>query len=479
MGMEQTHYLNVNENQCGMCMPLGAILALKGVEGSMVIIHGSQGCSTYMRRHIAEHFNEPIDAASSSLNEKGTIYGGEASLRKGLDNSIKLYNPKVVGILTTCLAETIGEDIDRIAADYLEEKGLVDLPVVTVSTPGYGNSHFEGYFLAMKRIVAELVRKSVRHKGINVIVPNISPADIREIKRILNMMKVSYILLPDFSDTLDRAFERPYRKVPAGGTKLADIAGMGGAQATIQMGVTVDEAISPGRHLESTFGMPLYNVPVPIGVENTDLFVNLLKRLTGNPVPESLERERGRLIDCMIDSHKYNAYGKCVVFGDPENVYAVACACLENGINPAVTATGGRGGKLADLLKTRLTGAGSNTQILCETDFSQIREKCREMEVYIAVGHSGGRYLTEREGIPLVRYGFPIHDRVGGQRLLSVGYTGTAMLLDRITNTLLENKYKNYRKNMYQQFYYGTIKPAGKCRGEKNELHLQSGAKRE
>jgi len=479
MRMEQTHCLSVNENQCSMCMPMGAILAFKGVEGSMAIIHGSQGCSTYMRRHIAEHFNEPIDVASSSLNEKGTIYGGEANLRKGLDNAIKLYNPKVVGILTTCLAETIGEDIDRMAADYLEEKGLVDLPVVTVSTPGYGNSHFEGYFLAVKRIVAELVRQSVRHKGINIIVPNISPADIREIKRILKMMRVSYILLPDFSDTLDRALERPYRKMPAGGTKLADIAGMGGAQATIQMGVTVDEAISPGHYLESVFGVPLYNVPVPIGVQNTDLFVSLLKKLTGNPVPGSLEQERGRLLDCMVDSHKYNAYGKSVVFGDPENVYAVACTCLENGISPVVTATGGKGGKLADLLKTRLPDARPSAQVLCETDFSRIREKSREMEANIAIGHSGGRYLTEREGIPLVRYGFPIHDRVGGQRLLSVGYTGTAMLLDRITNTLLENKYRNYRRNIYQQFYYGTIKPAGKGRGEKNELRLQPGAKRE
>ncbi|OPX83472.1 MAG: Nitrogenase molybdenum-iron protein beta chain [Pelotomaculum sp. PtaB.Bin104] len=255
---------------------------------------------------------------------------------------------------------------------------------------------------------------------------------------------------------------------------------MAGAQATIQMGVTVDEVISPGHYLESTFGVPLYNVPVPIGVENTDLFVNLLKRLTGNPVPESLERERGRLIDCMIDSHKYNAQGKCVVFGDPENIYAVACACLENGITPVVTATGGRGGKLAGLLKNRLAKAGcSNAQVLCETDFSRIREKSREMEANIAIGHSGGRYLTEREGIPLVRYGFPIHDRVGGQRLLSVGYAGTAMLLDRITNTLLENKYKNYRRNIYQQFYYGTIKPAGRGRGEKNELRLQPGARRE
>lgn len=437
-----------------MCMPMGGILPFKGVEQSMVIIHGSQGCSTYMRRHIAEHFNEPIDVASSSLNEKGTIYGGESSLKKGLDNVLKVYHPKLVGIITTCLAETIGEDIDRIAADYLREKGLgEELALVTVSTPGYGGMHFEGYFLALRRIVARLARRAEKHAKINIIVPNISPADIREIKRILDLMQTGYTLLPDFSDTLDRPFARPYQKAPEGGTKLEDIAGMPGAAATIQFGVTVDETSSPGRYLEEEFGVPLYQLPLPMGIESTDLFLKTLQELTGRRVPESLVRERGRLLDCMIDSHKYNFQGKSVVFGEPENVYAVVRTCLENGIHPAVVATGSKNNKLGDLLKGRLDASGEQACILSETDFALIREKSREAGANIAIGHSDGRYLTEREGIPLVRLGFPIHDRVGGQRLLSVGYAGTTMFLDRVTNTLLERKYRNYRERMYQKFY--------------------------
>lgn len=457
MHKETANYRNVNENPCHMCMPMGAILPFKGVEQSMVIIHGSQGCSTYMRRHIAEHFNEPVDVASSSLNEKGTIYGGEASLKKGLDNLIKLYNPGLIGVLTTCLAETIGEDIERITSDYLKERGLEDFPLVTVSTPGYGGTHTDGYFLAVKRMVARLAKKTKRHSRINVIVPNLSPADIREIKRILCLLKVEFTLFPDFSDTLDRPFERPYKKIPEGGTKLADIVEMPGAAATIQMGVTVDDNISPGRYLETEFGVPLYNLPVPIGLENTDLFIRVLKELTGNAVPESLERERGRLLDCMIDSHKYNFQARSVVFGEPENVYAIVKTCMENGVYPVVVATGAKSGKLTDLLKTQLNGLYKEAHILDETDFSQIREQSVRMGANIAIGHSDGRFLTEREGIPLVRHGFPIHDRVGGQRLLSVGYVGTTMFLDRITNTLLENKYRNYRSSMYQRFYKSTV----------------------
>ena len=111
--------MNLTVNPCKMCMPMGVCNALYGIRGCMTILHGSQGCSTYIRRHMATHYNEPIDIASSSLTEEGTVYGGENNLIKGLENLIKLYNPEVIGIATTCLAETIGEDVDRLSQDIL------------------------------------------------------------------------------------------------------------------------------------------------------------------------------------------------------------------------------------------------------------------------------------------------------------------------------------------------------------------------
>ncbi|AEG61651.1 nitrogenase component 1 [Desulforamulus ruminis] len=445
--------VNVNENPCNMCMPMGGILPFKGVEQAMVIIHGSQGCATYMRRHMAEHFNEPIDVASSSLNEKGTIYGGEKNLKQGLDNVMRAYRPELIGVLTTCLAETIGEDIDRMAQDYLKERDLADFPVVPVSTPGYGGTHAEGYWVTAKKIVEKLACKSEPQNKINVIIPNISPADIREIKRLLQLMGVEYTLFPDFSDTLDRPYRRPYQKMAPGGTRLADIAAMPGARATIQMGMTVEENVSPGKFLQDQFGVPLYNLPIPMGVESTDLFIHLLSVLTGNSIPESLGMERGRLLDCMIDSHKYNFQGRSVIFGEPENVYAVAKTCMENGVYPVVAASGSKNPKWVELLKELFADSPEPVAILNEADFTAVRNKSRELQANIAIGHSDGRYLTEKEGIPLVRMGFPIHDRTGGQRLLSVGYAGTTQFLDRITNTLLENKHKNYRKSMFEKFY--------------------------
>jgi nitrogenase molybdenum-iron protein NifN len=444
---------SVSENPCHMCMPIGGILPLKGVEGAMVLIHGSQGCSTYMRRTIAEHFNEPIDVASSALNEKGTVYGGEANLKKALDNIRKVYEPKLVGVLTTCLAETIGEDVERLAAEYLAERGLDDLVIVPVPTPGYGGSQADGYYLALRQIVATLAAPAPRHGRINVIAANVSPADLREIKRLLAAMGVEYTLLPDFADTLDRPYADTYTKMAPGGTPLAAIRAMSGAAATVELGATVPPALSPGQLLADEYGVPLYRLPLPIGLAGNDAFFRALRDITGRKVPASILAERGRLLDAMVDSHKHNAAGRSVIFGEPELVYAVTAVCLENGVWPVVVAAGGMTAEAEELFRAALAASPEPCQCLAATDFTEIRRYSAAGGANIAIGPSDGRYLTEREGIPLVRLGFPILDRVGGQRILSVGYSGTALLLDRLTNTLLDAKHHSYRAKLYDEFY--------------------------
>ncbi len=435
----------VNENQCQMCMPLGGVIAFKGIENAMVISHGSQGCSTYMRLANVEHFNEPVDIASSSLNEKQTIYGGEANLKKAIDNVLRVYNPKVIGVLTTCLSETMGEDLDRIVATYIQERQIEDVDIVPVPTPSYSGSHTEGFWAATRGIIAHFAKPTEKHTRINLIIPHISPADIRGIKRILGLMDVEYTLVPDYSLTLDRPYGGRYQKIPPGGTKTEEITRMPGAPLTIQFGLTCPDALSPGRFLEEQFGVPLINLPLPMGIEATDQFVETLQGLTSGTVPDQLTLERGWLLDAMADSHKYNAVGRPVIYGEPEIVYALVRTVTANGAPPVVIASGTKNSKLAGLLVPVLAEVDDKPILLEETDFAAIEEAAAGAGVNVAVGHSGGKFLTESRGIPVVRVGFPIHDRTGGQRILSVGYAGTLAFLDRFTNTLLEAKYASYR----------------------------------
>ncbi|MFA4877839.1 MAG: nitrogenase component 1 [Methanoregula sp.] len=441
----------VNENQCQQCMPLGGVIAFRGIAGAMALIHGSQGCSTYMRLTCVNHFNEPVDIASSSLNEKQTIHGGEANLKRALDNIRRVYAPSVIGVLTTCLAETMGEDLDRIIRDYRNGQVTGCPDIIPVPTPSYSGSHTEGYWAATKAIIAHYARPSEPHGRINVIVPHISPADIREIRRIFSLMGLDCTIIPDYSLTLDRPFAGRYQKIPEGGTKPEEIAAMPGAPITIQFGVTCPDNLSPGLWLGQEHGVPLVTLPLPVGIGATDQLLTLLEKISGHSRPESLVNERGWLLDAMADAHKHNADGRAVIYGEPELVYALTRTCCENGIAPVVIASGTRTSRLFASLDPLLTDTDEQPAIMEEADFAAIETAALAAGANIAIGHSGGKFFTERHGIPVIRTGFPIHDRVGGQRILSVGYAGTLALLDRITNTLLSEKYGSYRRLRHEE----------------------------
>ena len=56
------------------------------------------------------------------------------------------------------------------------------------------------------------------------------------------------------------------------------------------------------------------------------------------------------------------------------------------------------------------------------------------------MGNSKAYYIAREMELPIIRCGFPIHDRIGGQRIKHVGYAGTQELFDKIVNALIEYK---------------------------------------
>ena len=76
-------------------------------------------------------------------------------------------------------------------------------------------------------------------------------------------------------------------------------------------------------------------------------------------------------------------------------------------------------------------------------DFAETAELAPELKPDFLIGSSKGYQTARSLGVPLVRVGFPIHDRIGGQRVLHLGYRGAQELYDRIINALLEVKQGN------------------------------------
>ena len=64
-------------------------------------------------------------------------------------------------------------------------------------------------------------------------------------------------------------------------------------------------------------------------------------------------------------------------------------------------------------------------------------ELAKSAQADLVVGNSKGYKLSQELGVPLVRVGFPVHDRFGAARLLHVGYRGAQQLFDRIVNAII------------------------------------------
>jgi len=432
---------------------MGASGVFRGIEKCMIVMHGSQGCSTYIRRHMATHYNEPIDIASSSLNEKGTVMGGSSNLKQALRNVVKVYKPKVIGIPTTCLAETIGENTEQIVKEFLREEKISELDCITVSTPGYGGSQYTGHYLTAKKVIEHFALNGGHNKRINVITGSMSPGDMRHIKEILDEFRLKYVMFPDISETLDGGYHTEYTKIPFGGTKISDLKEMGKSVATLEFGKFSDAEISPAQYLKSMFGVPLYRLPLPIGLKNTDLLIKSLCEITSTNIPKKVESDRARYLDAMIDSHKYNSQAKIAIFGDPELVYATIALSLENGMSPCIAASGPANKKITPELEKLASEYKKKFTILEDTDYQKIAEVVSTHNANLLVGPSDGAFMTEKYGIPLVRMGFPVHDRIGSQRKVYVGYIGSMNLIDELTNTLLASKQVLYRRSMLKKYH--------------------------
>jgi nitrogenase molybdenum-iron protein NifN len=435
-------------NACKLCKPLGACLAFRGIEGAVPFLHGSQGCATYMRRYIISHFREPMDIASSSLGEKDAVYGGGANLKQGLHNVMTKYGARLIGVATTCLTETIGDDVPFLVRKFRQDKkGRERLPeIVTVSTPSYGGTHMEGFHAAVKAVVEQVARAGAVTEAVNLLPGFVSPADIRYLREIFQDFEIPAIILPDISETLDGQAQADYDKIPQGGTPLASIKAMGASRATMELGRTLFSQETAGQVLAERFAVPLHRLGTPIGLRETDRFFQVLEEISGRPAPEPHAGERGRLLDALVDGHKYLFGQKAVVYGEEDLVAGLTAFLAEIGVRPVLCASGGGSGHLQEAI-TAVTGDLLPEPPLVREgmDFYQIAEELEALNPDLLIGHSKGYQMARSRNLPLIRVGFPIHDRFGGQRILHLGYRGAQNLLDQIVNAVLEKKQQDSR----------------------------------
>jgi len=439
-------------NPAKTCQPIGAMYAALGIHGCLPHSHGSQGCCAYHRSALTRHYKEPIMAGTSSFTEGSSVFGGQSNLLQALNNMFTLYDPDVIAVHTTCLSETIGDDIPQIV-DKANEKGHIPAGkyVIHANTPSYAGSHVTGFSNMVKGMVDYLSEPvATKNECINIVPGWVEPADMRELKRLCWQMGVDTIMFPDTSDVLDAPQTGEYDFYPKGGVTVAELKQTGASAATLGLGLTASAAAA--RALDVKCNVPCEILELPIGLAATDRFVDALRRTARVSVPQYVEDERGRVVDIVTDMHQYFHGKRVALWGDPDQLVSLTEFLADLDMRPVYIVTGSPGKAFLRRIEKVLDGRIPEARVKqgLGADIFLMHQWIKNEPVDLLIGNTYGKYISRDEDIPLIRHGFPILDRVGHSYFPTVGYTGAIRLLEKILDAILSDKDKHSPEESFE-----------------------------
>ncbi|MDI6812156.1 MAG: nitrogenase iron-molybdenum cofactor biosynthesis protein NifN [Desulfitobacteriaceae bacterium] len=425
---------------------LGATLAFLGINGLLALLHGSQGCSTFIRLQLSRHYKEPIPLNSTALQEDSAIFGGWDQLKKGIGKVMDKYQPQIVGVMSSGLTETFGDDMTSALASLHEERPeLRPHPVVLVSAPDYIGSMQEGYQRTVLALLSTLLpaptsdlNSTFAHDKsavtgmkdaadpatpIIALFPgcHLSPSDIDELKDIMTLFGLHPVVLPDLSTSLDGHLELEPAPVVQGGTTLEEISLLPQAVAAFSFGLSMHKA---GQYLEENYHVPHYNFPSLTGLSATDALIMTLAGLTKQPVPAKLSHQRSQLLDTLADYHDQLGGKQIALALETDLLYSLATALIEVGAEVPVALA-------ASPNEIKNFPTGIPVQV---GDLEELEELAGATQLIIA--NSNGRQAAAALNRPHLRAGLPVFDRAGYPQKIWIGYRGTQNFIFDVLNTL-------------------------------------------
>ena len=439
-------------NPAKTCQPIGAMYAALGIHGCLPHSHGSQGCCAYHRSTLTRHYKEPISAATSSFTEGSSVFGGQANLLQAINTIFSVYDPEIIAVHTTCLSETIGDDLPQIIKKSVDEgntpKGKL---VIGASTPSYVGSHVTG-FSNMVKSMAKMAEPATRKNGkVNVIPGWVEPSDMEEIKRIAALIGVEITMFPDTSGVLNTPLSGEYIMFPKGGVTVAELKGCSNAIGTLALGEWCSSEAA--RLLDTKHKVPCSVLDMPFGLKATDRFVDALRTVGGTTVPDEITYERGQLIDMISDMHQYFYHKKVAIAGDPDQVIAMTEFLTTLDMCPVHIVTGTPGKKFEQRIAEITANSPYPVNVRAAGDLFLLHQWMKNEPVDLLIGNTYCKYIARDEDVPLVRWGFPILDRQGHQYFPTVGYKGAIRMLEKFLNAILDRTDRDAPEEKFELVY--------------------------
>jgi len=178
------------------------------------LVHGPIGCSFYAwltRRNQTRPENETSPnfinyCMSTDMQDTNIVFGGEIKLKQALREAKEIFNPKAIGIFSTCPVGLIGDDVHAVARDMKEELGI---NIFGFSCEGYkGVSQSAGHHIANNGLFKHVVGNDDNGKEgkfkINMLGEYNIGGDAFEIERILEKCGITMVASFSGNSTLNQ-----------------------------------------------------------------------------------------------------------------------------------------------------------------------------------------------------------------------------------------------------------------------------------
>lgn len=427
--------INLTTNPLRLSQPAGASLAFLGVEKSIPLWHGVQGCSAFGKILFIQHFREPIPFQNSALNQTSVVMGSDDNAMEALQNLSEKAD--LIGLLTTGVAETSGVDLDRMEKEFAKENQQTSL--VTVGTPDFEGTLQTGYAKACRAMLDKLVTITPEKKKKKVFVlpgPFVTPAEIDLVKELFEDFELDAVVFPDLGDSLGGFLHREhFSHTTTGGTPLKEIEQLGSSDWIVTLGQSVKKA---GKEFSRKHNCRHDHFDHLSSLEALDTFFLKMEEESGKPLAGKYRRQRRHLQDSLLDTQFFLNAKKAAIAGDPEFIERWKQALEEAGMHVEVMSS----------VKYKDFPTG---------DLNTLKNQLVDSPVDILIGNTHVAELAESLKLPHVRAGIPVHDRMGEPQTVRLGYTGASQLLMECSNAMMDREVlaEPYVSNLQQTLKKG------------------------
>ncbi|HBS58201.1 MAG TPA: hypothetical protein DEA44_02920 [Firmicutes bacterium] len=303
------------------CALGGAIATASALPGTIPVLHAPPGCASNTTWTQAGGCGLQLGGYCGGLSMPGTnmqerevVFGGSERLQELIKNAQTVMEGDLYFVLTSCVAEVIGDDIGAIVKPFQDE----GIPVIYAETGGFKGNSYTGYDLTLQSLwenfippAAERVPEKVNLWGIPPFFDAFWRGNLEGLRQLLCKLGLTVNTFFTAEDTLEGIRE-------AGSASLnilvSDGYGTGAAELSRQ------------KH-----GIPYVVSPLPIGPAASDEFLRSVGAALG------LDRQR---VETVIGEENRRYYRYLDTFVDCYNdmdLQRYAAVAGDANYAPAVT----------------------------------------------------------------------------------------------------------------------------------------------